>query len=659
MKKSLLSILSTLAAISMAANVTVTKQTAKVEYLPVDNEEAATFCLDPADMQQILPATPTADGKVTTLDFHYCYNPQTVLRPGNGTDVENSAAIKLPAEWLERYVGCKITGVKIASGFNGQTRENYVTDATIFISNDIFEGKPVYTQRGRLSKTAFAWNDITLKTPYQIPAGKDVYVGYTVIRPTEYDGVFPVDREPNMQKCSFWVNYEVDGERRWEDWSDMYGSVCMHLIIEGENLPNNDLTMTGLALPRMAGLNTDFEYTFRVTNHGVNTVDNFTIDCTVGNTKMDPISVTIPDGGLAYNESCTVSAKALAAEEGTEVPVTMTLSKVGGADDSYPADNTLGGTIFIIDPTQGFMRTMVFEEGTGTWCGWCPRGTAAIAYMNERYSDGSFIGYAIHNGDPMQVNPGGNAQIDYEHGFGDHMLKCPSYPNARYNRIDAYGNNIASIEAVQDAYKKMRELPAIADINFKLYFTDENKDELTVVGTTRFAINNQKDEYRVAYVLLEDNIGPFGQSNYYSGSSTPMGGWEKLPSAANVMFDHVARYITAYTGEKGTVPFPVTRGGEYKHKTVVPLANMMNKDLNKISVVGLVINQNSGEIENAAIVHGSDALELMTGINDVAAAATEGPAAWYTIQGIAVAEPTTPGIYVKVSGGKSEKVIIR
>ena len=146
MKKTFLSIITTLSALSMAGNV-IHKTPAQTQFTPIDTYKATGYDLNASEAAK---AASPADDSTIALDFHYCGEAQTALRAGNGEDVENSTAIKLPQEWLARYAGCKITEVKILSGFNGQTKENYITDATVFISNDIFEGEPVYTQRAKL-----------------------------------------------------------------------------------------------------------------------------------------------------------------------------------------------------------------------------------------------------------------------------------------------------------------------------------------------------------------------------------------------------------------------------------------------------------------------------------------------------------------------------
>ena len=60
------------------------------------------------------------------------------------------------------------------------------------------------------------------------------------------------------------------------------------------------------------------------------------------------------------------------------------------------------------------------EEGTGTWCGWCPRGIVAFRYMAEKYPE-TFIGIAVHKSDNLETNT-------YSY------LKFNGYPSCYVNR---------------------------------------------------------------------------------------------------------------------------------------------------------------------------------------------------------------------------------
>lgn len=47
-------------------------------------------------------------------------------------------------------------------------------------------------------------------------------------------------------------------------------------------------------------------------------------------------------------------------------------------------------------------KRVLIEEGTGTWCNWCPRGTV---YGEQMIYDYDVIFIAIHMGDVMESTP--------------------------------------------------------------------------------------------------------------------------------------------------------------------------------------------------------------------------------------------------------------
>jgi len=120
---------------------------------------------------------------------------------------------------------------------------------------------------------------------------------------------------------------------------------------------------------------------------------------------------------------------------------------------------------------------------------------------------------------------------------------------------------------------------------------------------TTFGDDINAANYKIAYVVLEDNVGPYYQSNYYSGSSLSqtdyMYDWTQKESRVSIKFNDVARgiYPNVY-GQSGSVPSSVKRGvaNEYAYTLTLP-TNISNKD--NISIVTLLVNSNNGEIVNA------------------------------------------------------------
>ena len=73
-------------------------------------------------------------------------------------------------------------------------------------------------------------------------------------------------------------------------------------------------------------------------------------------------------------------------------------------------------------------KAVIVEEGTGTWCPWCVRGTVFMDVLSHRY-EGLFIPIAVHNGDPMVVS-------EYDQ-FVANWPEYSGYPGMIVGRQDA------------------------------------------------------------------------------------------------------------------------------------------------------------------------------------------------------------------------------
>lgn len=649
---------------------------------PVDMVDAGVgeFLIDQtgAAVTTVPPSFAAAAGEEDIiLDYHYCGEPKSALATGDGLDIENTAAIMLPEDVVNRYAGAEIVSVMICSGFN---RQNYwvnnITDATAFVRYDIFDDDDdICTQRGRLSRSARTWSEITFSKPYKLEAGKPVFVGYRVIRPDGYDCPFAVDGIPIDSDYSFWIHYYDKGEYRWENWASQYGSLCMHVKLRGANLPVNDVEVMSLSVP-MQVRKGSFNATFRVRNIGANEITSIGYTCTVGdNIKVD--RVYTPETPLRFSAATDVTVSLMCQNYGLEIPVSVTVTSINGVEDTDLSNNSQSRVTACLDASMGFERRFVMEEGTGLWCSNCPRGLGSMEYMTEKYAD-SFIGIGIHQGDPMQIS----SEKYSGHAYMEHINMLRSYPNARYNRNDAeYGNSINDFGShVESVYKSVVSMPAVADISAQILFTNDEKSEITVLTETEFALETS-NPYRIALVLLENGVGPYIQSNGYAGAGYSCGGWESMAGQAEYLFNDVARYIDSHTGVEGSLPKDKKARTVYKYKSTLPTAPLASLD--DFDVAVLLINSKTGLIENAVKCHGNAELPLMTAINEVsvsdAAARVESVAGGlnikgdyrfvtvYNFNGSVVAEADgsdfialPAGMYiVSVDGAVTEKVQVR
>jgi len=247
-----------------------------------------------------------------------------------------------------------------------------------------------------------------------------------------------------------------------------------------------------------------------------------------------------------------------------------------------------------VAPTAG--KIVVGEEGTGTWCGWCPRGAVFMDMMADKY-DGFWAGIAVHNGDPM-------VDAVYDAGMA---TKVSGYPSALVDR----GATIDPSQMETDFITRITQ-PIKAVLTNGATFNSTTR-ELKV--SVKYVFNGTvPTSWKVACALTEDDVtgtgSGFNQANYYAGgSSGEMGGFETLPNpvpAAQMVYNHVARKIEpSFAGGSGLLPSGITAGTE--HTVCFTFILPATWDETKMHIVGMLI-ENNGKINNASYSSVSDAV---------------------------------------------------
>lgn len=592
----------------------------------------------------------------------YCWyfgtsNPR-VLRAGNGYDRETSAAFMIPGEVVATLNGNTITSVKMTSGANmSYTSENHVIDVTVWLARDLYD-EPVAVQHGRLSRTALKQAEIVFDEPWPITGDEPLYIGATVVMPTAKDCPWVTDRTPSANGTGFWVQrWENDELLGWEDWSGTYGSLMMSATVTGTNLPHNDCALVEMRHPDQVVPGRPFEMPITICNRGADSVTSVEFALKLGKGSTEYLTVPL-DKPMTFNTRMTVTFTVICRDQGTDIPLEASVSKVNGEPDTNPSDNSARGLLLCISPEDGFQRVMVMEEGTGTWCGNCPRGLVSMQYMLEKYPE-TFIGIAIHQNDPMQIAG--------DYSYSPHLKRGWGYPNAMYNRDeDRYGTSLPYHNGVEEIYKDMMLRPAIAAVSQEVGRYD---DETVAVKTEcRFAFDNE-NKYGLAFVLVENGVGPYSQSNFYQGYKGSIPQWDIWSNGSDnvsILFDHVARYIDSYYGIEGSLPAKVSKGQTYEFVRHVPLDRLDSED--NYGIVTLLINRTTGKVENAAYTHCDANLPdlkleqsaLYDAVECTVADTEQAEPEYYDLRGVRVqADRLTPGLYIERRGTATRKVRIR
>jgi hypothetical protein len=318
-----------------------------------------------------------------------------------------------------------------------------------------------------------------------------------------------------------------------------------------------------------------------IVNAGTTAINSFDVNLNYGGTNY-PQSVTGVNISSTSNYAVTLNALPLVA--GNQV-YTATVSNVNGGVDDVSTDDTLIGSINPVVPALGKM--VVSEEGTGTWCQWCPRGAVFMDQFNSKYSQ-FWAGIAVHNGDPMTVT-------DYDAAFG---ALISGYPSALVDR----GTDVDPSGMTPDFLTRIQIAPKAFITNGATWDAISRTLNVSVKADFQSAADNN---YKLACVLTEDAVtgtgSGYNQSNSYAGGGNGvMGGFESLGNpvpAAQMVYDHVARAIApSFNGY--TNSFPATVNSGEQHTINFSFVLPTSWDENQIHIVGLLIDP-QGRIDNA------------------------------------------------------------
>lgn len=230
---------------------------------------------------------------------------------------------------------------------------------------------------------------------------------------------------------------------------------------------------------------------------------------------------------------------------------------------------------------ESYPRRMVMEEATATWCGWCPQGIVAIDGLKRDFPD-NFLAIAIHgNGDKM-------AYID-EYG-----LQVSGYPSAFLNRQStsvSYSWLKYQIEQAGLTTDKMVRIDSVAYV--------EADEAYKVYTTTRVANSLDNARLRLVYVVTEDSVGPYKQTNNFAGESDEMGGFENLPIKVEMLYSDVARFIyPSCNGLEGSVPSTLEACKDYAYMANVS-ANFNCDDYGRLQLTVMLYDAATNTIVNA------------------------------------------------------------
>lgn len=471
--------------------------------------------------------------------------------------------VSFPKDYMEPYQGNSITKIYIGLGKNA-------TNSYLYFKEKADDEQYIY--REKLGDLKAGWNEITLETPFEIQKGKPLAIGYRASF-AEAGGV-GIGSE-------IWTDAEKVYLNNKNSWKSCGGSVAICAVVEGESLPVDAMMLASKIYDLQPDLETtEATYTVKVRNMGANPISSYQLAYSLdGDTK-----VLLVHAPLAVNATGQASFTVPCVEKGTH-KVTVAIKSVNGKDCNFKANQEISANIKVLD--HAFLRRVVCEEFSGTWCGFCPRGMVGMDRMSKKYP-GRFLPVSAHGGDRLEIE---TDSISY----ADFIDACPGAPYSNVNRRfkgDPFNDiqNMFDLEAASENHIafELREAQWDADRNFidlkAVYYSD---------------IDIASPQYHISYTVTEDGVTGYSQANYFSGTANELDGWEnKSNPTDDFEFNDLARAI--FGGYHGTPArySDMIANEEYTHTYRIRIPDNV-RDKNNIKITGQIIDHKTGFIVNA------------------------------------------------------------
>lgn len=567
----------------------------------------------------------------------------------------NKVAIELTADDLAPYYGKKIAGVRFNLGQGNTANGVFVQNLTLE-NGQIVDMTEIASSDKSVTSAAGAtntgeWHEVMFDNKVELSSSfQNLFVGFNY---KQTSSNYPIGVNSKVDG-PFFVYANIPASQggngaAWYQFQSGGMGLAIQLIVEGDFAPNavQPLDFGNIVIEK--GKTKNVAVKFRNLGSKFTSIDyTISLDGKAGAEQH-------LDFGKDYGVGGTHTVEipfAADSKIGTST-VTLTITKVNGVENAN-ATKTATGTLYTVE--REFVKRSVVEEGTGTDCGYCPRGHVAMHNMHNLYGD-QFIGIALHqrsSTDPMY-------NVSYNLGF-------TSFPQCMVNRSNNFWDPYEQMPAVLKA--SLNET-ALAEVTVAGTFAEED----TKVNATASVESLVAGDYNLAFMLTADGLtgktNSWKQQNYFckGHAGNPYKSKSSMPEDIQFLWDKGSSYVETYNdvlisssyvnnNNKATLPTLVANGTVSSEYTLeMPTKRTLKEAIkhDQVYVVALLLDKKTGAIVNAgrARVTGS------TGIENVNNSSEATVVARYNVNGVQIAAPVKGINIVKMSDGTTRKVLVK
>lgn len=507
-------------------------------------------------------------------------------------------------------------------------------------------------------------NDGTLTTTLPedyVITDAGVYVGYTVTvkklsSTTKYPMAVGVSNNPNALFCRTSKNMP-----EWSSLSvDMGYGAAISMVLEKDVVPAESVAISYLQNPIYLEIGKQSSVNVELASFASEPVKSVDIEYNIeGNksTQHFEFENEVP-AGLYKQFDVTLDLPALADKISGDY--TFEVSKVNGKANNSALSKA---TTFIASFGKVPAHQTLIEEYTGTWCGYCTRGYAALEYIKKNEPD--FVVAAFHNNtngaDAMAITSNYPSAVS---GFPCVYLDR-FYTGDPYYGTGGYSGKIPIVEEVKALNAQ------VTPWGIEVSHTWEGDDTLVATANVWNLLGFEHGKYEIAYLLVADGLtgstNSWIQSNYLNtNKQSPdvveelnqfyKGGIYGTAKVKGLVFNDVVISTTGIYGVEGSIPSSLAAEEKATHSITFDLSKIKSTllpDKNKLRVIAAVLDSN-GYVMNCAKNEVNDF--VATGVEDVVEDANA-PVEYYDLTGRRVDNPTK-GIYIKKVGNRTQKIML-
>lgn len=407
------------------------------------------------------------------------------------------SALRYTESLMQAYSGNRIVSVSVWSHVASDE-----VPMRIFIAGSMDGTRIYYEQDVVLSGNG--WREVRLDTPFIID-GSELYVGY------EAEGISDIPYSVRLVEGN---EYVLNSDEGWTPCDNGYSS-AMYITVEGDALPQNNISLTHITMPGYALCGEPLHFEGTYVNLGMTTVKSLSVAFSVGDSlafhtfSVDPVE---PRGkGYFSIEGFKIL------KEG-EFPLRVDVTAVNGDADFDMSDNS-SRTKQVLCKNVFPKRKVLLEMFSTEKCSNCPDSHKRISAITDTCQS---IIEMVHHAGFYEDNLTIDASKEYEWFYSESRLYAPAmmidrtsiednYPGVYYDGVPVVS---ASADYLRALYNEQAMVPAFVSVRLGVERNDDNID-IHVEGER--LLDSESSSPRLYVFITEDSIYSTGQAGASKG----------------------------------------------------------------------------------------------------------------------------------------------